>query len=323
MSRTTWTDLCTPEVAHRLTALADVDPTLVVEDFDAAPDLADVEVLLTGWGCPPLDESVLDRATNLRAVIHTAGSVKHHVTQACWDRGIVVSSAVEENALPVAEYTLGAILFSQKRVLEVSHAYKAIRGHVAWAAAYPSMGNYRRTVGIVGASRIGRRVIELLRPFDIDVVLADPTIDKGQALGLGATLVELDALMATSDTVSLHAPSLPETAGLIDRGRLALMQDGAVLINTARGALVDEAALTDELVSGRLHAVIDVTEADVLAADSPLWDLPNVLLTPHMAGSMGAELARLGDHALDELERWVAGEPVSSPVDPDRLGSSA
>lgn len=326
MSRTAWTDLCTPDVADRLTALADADATQVivnVEDFEAVPDLIDVEVLLTGWGCPPIDESVLDRAPQLRAIIHTAGSVKHHVTDACWDRGIVVSSAVEENARPVAEYTLAAILFSQKRVLEVSHAYKAIRGQVTWAAAYPSMGNYRRTVGIIGASRIGRRVIELLRPFDIDVLLADPTVDAEEARSLGATLVELDDLLKTADTVSLHAPSLPETAGMIDRRRLALMQDGAVFINTARGALVDEAALTDELVSGRLHAVIDVTEADVLTPESPLWDLPNVLLTPHLAGSMGDELARLVDHALDELERWAAGQDFATPVDPDRLGSSA
>ncbi|MFC7487076.1 hydroxyacid dehydrogenase [Knoellia sp. CPCC 206453] len=323
MSRATWTDLYTPEVAHRLTALADVDPSVVVEDFDRVPDLTDVEVLLTGWGCPPVDASVLDRAPNLKAIVHTAGSVKHHVTQACWDRGIVVSSAVEENALPVAEYTLAAILFSQKRVIEVSHAYRAIRGQVAWAAAYPSMGNYRRTVGIVGASRIGRRVIELLKPFDVEVVLADPTIDDAEAQSLGATLVELDQLMTVADTVSLHAPSIPETAGMIDRQRLSLMPDGAVFINTARGALVDEAALTDELVSGRLHGVLDVTEDDVLASDSPLWDLPNVLLTPHLAGSMGDELARLVDHALDELERWSAGQRFAAPVDPDRLGSSA
>ncbi|MEO7269841.1 MAG: hydroxyacid dehydrogenase [Knoellia sp.] len=323
MWRSAWTDICTPEVAHRLSALADVDLTLVVEDFGLVPDLADVEVLLTGWGCPPVDAAVLDRAPKLRAIIHMAGSVKHHVTPACWERGIVVSSAVEENALPVAEYTLAAILFSQKRVLEVSHAYRAIRGQVAWAAAYPSMGNYRKTVGIIGASRIGRRVIELLKPFDIDVLLADPTIDDATARTLGVSLVDLDHLMAAADTVSLHAPSIPQTAGMIGRRRLGLMRDGAVFINTARGALVDEAALTDELVSGRLHAVIDVTEADVLAPDSPLWDLPNVLLTPHLAGSLGDELARLVDHALDEVERWSAGQDFASPVDPDQLDSSA
>lgn len=323
MSRTAWVDLCTPEIASRLAALADVDLSVVVEDFDSVPDLDQADVLLTGWGCAPVDVDVLDRAPNLQAIIHTAGSVKHHVTQACWDRGIAVSSGVEENALPVAEYTLGAILFAQKRVLEASHAYKANRGRAALAAAYPFLGNYRRTVGIIGASRIGRRVIELLKPFDMEVLLADPHVDEGGASRLGVTLVELDELMAASDTVSLHAPSLPETAGMIDRRRLALMRDGAVFINTARGALVDEGALTDELVSGRLHAAIDVTCVEPLPTDSALWDLPNVLLTPHVAGSLGGELARLVDHALDELERWNDGQSFATPVDPGSLGSSA
>lgn len=323
MSRAAWTDLCSPEVAQRLTVLADVDPAEVVEDFAAATDLSDVEVLLTGWGCPPVDADVLDRAANLRAIIHTAGSIRHHVTQACWDRGIVVSSAVDQNAVPVAEYTLAAILFSQKRVLEASHDYMANRGHATSPTAYPSMGNYRRTVGIIGASRIGRRVIELLAPFDLDVLLADPTVDEAEARELGVSLVPLDDLMAAADTVSVHAPSLPETARLLDRRRLALMPDGAVLINTARGALVDTEALTDELVAGRLHAVLDVTEPEPLPAESPLWGLPNLLLTPHVAGSLGGELARLVDHALDELERWAAGQEFATPVDADRLGSSA
>ncbi|MFC7490203.1 MULTISPECIES: hydroxyacid dehydrogenase [unclassified Knoellia] len=323
MSRTVWSDLCSPEIARRLTTLADVDPSVVVDDFHSVPEIGDVEVMLTGWGCPPIDEAVLQRAPRLRAIIHTAGSVRHHVTQACWDRGIVVSSAVEENALPVAEYTLAAILFSQKRVLEVSHAYRATRGRAAWATAYPSMGNYRRVVGIVGASRIGRRVIELLKPFDVDTLLADPTVDASEAVRLGVTLVDLDELVSTCDTVSLHAPSLPETARLIDRPRLAAMRDGAVLVNTARGALVDEAALTDELVSGRLHAVLDVTDDDILDADSPLYDLPNVLLTPHIAGSMGDELTRLVDHAVDELQRWSVGEGFSTSVDREQLDTSA
>lgn len=323
MSATVADELITPGAARRLTALADVDPSVVVEDFASVIGLADVEVLITGWGCPTIDADVLSRAPRLRAIIHTGGSVKHHVTQECWDRGIAVSSAVEQNAIPVAEYTLAAILFSQKRILEVSRRYRDGRRQESWASAFPSMGNYRRVVGIVGASRVGRRVIELLGPFDVEILLADPSVDEVEASRLGATLVELDDLVRACDTVSLHAPSLPETARLLDRRRLALMRDGAVLINTARGALVDEAALTEELTSGRLHAVIDVTEDEVLAADSPLYDLPNVLLTPHLAGSMGDELTRLVDHALDELERWCAGRPFASPVDRDRLGTSA
>lgn len=323
MSPTVWQDFATPDVVERLARLAQVDPAHVVSSFATDGELSDVEVLLTGWGCPPVDEAALDRMPKLRAILHTGGTVKHHVTGAVWDRGIAVSSGVEDNAIPVAEYTLAAILFAQKRVLATSQAYRAERSGQPWAAAYPWMGNYRRTVGIIGASRIGRRVIELLRPFDVDVLLFDPYVSADEAARLGVRSVELEELFKASDTVSLHAPDLAETKGMVSRELLASMRDGAVFINTARGALVDGAALTEELVSGRLDAVIDVTEPEVLPEDSPLYDLPNVLLTPHIAGSVGDELARLIDHALDELERVAAGEPLETPVQPELLSSSA
>lgn len=323
MSRSVWQDFATPAVTARLAGLADVDTDQVVQSFDGVPGLADVEVLLTGWGAPPVDEAALRKMPKLATILHTAGSVKHHVTSACWERGIAVSSSVEENAGPVAEYTLAAIFFAQKRVLEVSRAYCAARRSEPWAGLFPSMGNYRRTVGIIGASRIGRRVIDLLRPFDFEVLLADPYVSAEEAARLGVRLVGLDELFASSDTVSLHAPDLPETKGMVSRRRLASMRDGAVFINTARGALVDAEALTHELVSGRLHAVIDVTEPEVLPAESPLYDLPNVLLTPHIAGSVGDELTRLIDHALDELERVAAGQELLTPVQPELLSNSA
>jgi phosphoglycerate dehydrogenase-like enzyme len=126
--------------------------------------------------------------------------------------------------------------------------------------------------------------------------------------------VDLDDLLRASNIVSVHAPALPSTRHLIDRRRLRLMTDGATLINTARGALVDQAALTDELISGRINAILDVTEPWVLPADSPLYTLPNVVLTPHMAGALGVELRRIGAYAVDELARYAAGQPFRSPV---------
>jgi len=125
---------------------------------------------------------------------------------------------------------------------------------------FPEIGNYRYTIGIVGASRIGRRVIDLLRPFDLEVVVSDPYLGQSEARELGVGLADLDDLLRASHIVSLHAPSLPSTRHLIDRRRLGLMRDGATLINTARGALIDQAALTEELVAGRINAILDVTE---------------------------------------------------------------
>jgi phosphoglycerate dehydrogenase-like enzyme len=303
---------------RRLRHVARVDPELLISspaDFTGrAAQLVDVEALFTCWGCPPLTPDALARMPRLRTVVHAAGSVKGHITRACWERGLTVSCAAAANALPVAEYTVAAILFSGKRILKLARTYRSRRTPPEGLLGCPGLGNFRRTVGVVGASRTGRRVIELLRPFDLRVLVYDPYLTGEAAHQLGAELVELDQLARRSDIVTLHAPALPSTRHLFDRARLALLPDGATLINTARGWLVDTAALTDELVRGRLSAVLDHTEPEVLPADSPLYELPNVLLTPHVAGSLGTELTRLAHAAIDELERYAAGLPYAQPV---------
>lgn len=322
---------------RRLRHLVDVDPDLVVTDF-AAPAagaaLARAEILISGWDCPPLEAAVLDRAPRLRAVVHAAGSVKHHMTEAAWGRGLAVTSAAEPNAVPVAEYTLAAIIMANKRVPFIERHYRRARAAadwMDWSTLHPDMGNYRKTVGIVGYSRTGRRVAGLLRPLDVSVQVYDPYLTAADiATDIAADApagqlrrVELDELMATSDVVTLHAPSTPETRMLIDRRRLALMPDGATLVNTARGALVDQEALLHELRSRRLFAVVDVTDPELPPVESELYDLPNLVLTPHIAGSLGGELRRIGAHALDELERWVRGEPLLTPVHAEHLARIA
>ncbi|MCX4818793.1 hydroxyacid dehydrogenase [Streptomyces sp. NBC_01142] len=312
----------------RLAALARTDPQLIAHDLTApappaAAALAEAEVLLTCWGTTPLTAEVLASAPRLRAVVHAAGSVKHHITEACWERGIAVTSAAAANALPVAEYTLAAILFAGKRVLRSAQRYGELRAHLDPRQELDGVGNYGRTVGVVGASRIGRRVIELLRPFDLRVLLYDPYVDAAEAAGLGVESVPLDVLCARSDIVTVHAPQLPATRHMIDARRLALMPDGATLINTARGSLVDEEALLPEVVSGRLDAVLDVTDPELPPPGSPLYELPNVLLTPHVAGSLGSELHRMADRALDEVERFAAGLPFADPVLPAAQNHSA
>jgi phosphoglycerate dehydrogenase-like enzyme len=298
---------------------------VVVDDF-ARPGLAEVldkvTVLLTGWGCPRLDAAALNRMPRLRAVLHAAGTVRAHVTEEVFRRGIVVSTAADANALPVAEYTVSMILLSGKGAFRLQHAYRRMRTAID-LAGYPAVGNNGRRVGIVGASRIGRRVIELLRPFDLKIQVFDPYLTIQDARRLEVTKTGLDELVACSDIISVHAPSLPETRHLLDRRRLELIADGATLINTSRGALVDTGALTAELVAGRISAVLDVTDPEILPAASPLYDLPNVVLTPHIAGALGNELLRLGRAAVDELGRVAAGQPLAHPVNLDDVARSA
>ena len=303
--------LFSDELRARLASVAHVlddEPLTTFADARAERLLPEVEILLTGWGAPRIDAAVLDRAPRLRAVVHAAGTVKLHVDAECWRRGIVVTSAAAANAVPVAEYTLAMILLANKRVFRLRERYRELRRARRWARELPGLGNYRRTVGIVGASQVGRRVLELLRPFDLERLVHDPFLDASGAAALGARLVGLDELIAASDVVSLHAPALLETHHLMDARRLALLRDGATLINTARGWLVDQAALERELASGRIDAVIDTTDPEVLPADSALYDLPNVFLTPHVAGAMGPETQRLAALAIDEIERLARGE---------------
>lgn len=309
----------------RLADVAAVDTARFVSDFsDADPAaLADTEVLFTHWGAPLLTADAVRAMPRLRAVIHAAGSVKHHVTEAVWERGIAVSTAAGANALPVAEFTLAAILFTGKRILDSARVYREARDQVPLLPYFAGHGNHRRTVGVVGASRIGRRVLQLLRPFDFEVLLYDPYVEAAEAETLGARRVDLDELVRRSSVVSIHAPQLPETQHMFDRRRLGLLRDGATLINTARGSLVDTDALTEELLAGRIHAVLDVTEPEVLPPGSPLYTLPNVLLTPHIAGSLGNELVRMAHWATDEVERYAEGRPLAHGVGPDELARSA
>ncbi|WP_026543080.1 hydroxyacid dehydrogenase [Paenarthrobacter nicotinovorans] len=288
-----------------------------IEDFttpDGRAVLSEADILITGWGCPMIDHAVLDAAPRLRYVLHAAGSVKHHVGDACWERGLQVSSAADANAIPVAEYTVAMIVLANKRVLQIARALHTTRTDVLAEQLFPDMGNYRKRVGIIGASKIGRHVIRLLAPYDLEVVVADPYLSPEEAEILGVGLVSLEELVAHSDVVSLHAPSLPSTRNLMDAGLIERMRPGATFINTSRGELVDQDALLARVERGDLYAILDVTTPWVLPAGSRFYTHPNVLLTPHVAGSLGNELERMAASAVNEALRLSRGEALQYPV---------
>jgi phosphoglycerate dehydrogenase-like enzyme len=306
---------------HRLDQLATLAEPVWVDELDSPSTrarMATVEVLLTSWGAPRLTPERLAAAPALRAVFHAAGSVRPLISNELWRRGIQVTSAADANAIPVAEYTLAAIIFAAKKApFLAADPDVAYRG---WShlTGYGDLSNYRRTIGIVGFSRIGRRVIDLLRCLDLAACLvADPHADADEVKQAGGSLLDLHAMLPRSEILSLHAPALPDTRHLIGATELALLPDYATVINTARGSLIDPEALAAECRSGRLFAILDVTEPEPLPIDAPLRQIPNVMVTPHIAGSKGSEIGRLTDLALDELSRWVADEPLSAEVTPE------
>jgi len=306
--------LFTPAAGERLAAIADVAAHVMTDPREPtfAPALAETDVLLTGWGAPPIDAELLARTPQLSLVAHAAGTVKRIATAAAFERGVRFSSAADANAVPVAEYTLAMILLAGKRVFE-SQEFLSTERNLQWAPA-GCFGNNGVTVGIVGASRIGQRVLNLLRPFDFRVLLCDPTISAVQASELGAEHVPLEELLSRSAVTSLHAPLLESTDRMLGASELALMPDHATLINTARGRLVDTEALVTQLSAGRIHAVLDVTDPEPLPADHALYRLPGVTLTPHVAGALGNELTRLGDHAIDEIAGFAASGTLVSEI---------
>jgi phosphoglycerate dehydrogenase-like enzyme len=303
--------------------LADVYAPLQTGDSVAKNTgvLAEAEVILSGWGAPAMDGGFLAAAPNLRVVFYGAGSIRRVATPAFWERGLRITSAYAANAVAVSEYALAAILFSLKR-----------GWHFAFSAqrekTLPRLGQvpgaYGSTVGLVSLGMVGRLVRERLRPFDLRVVAYDPFVTPEEAHVLGVDLMSLEDLFASSDVVSLHVPLLPETEGMILGSHLASMKRNATLINTSRGAVVREAEMVEVLGERPdLWAVLDVTHPEPPEPDFRLYDLPNVVLTPHIAGSLGNECRRMGRLVVDELRRYVAGEPLKHEITGERAALMA
>ena len=314
-----------PDHIERLQRCCALPRQEAVRHYEQLTEFApQIEILITSWGCAPVTQDVLERLPKLKLIAHLAGSVKGFVDGSAWARGIQVTNAVAANAVPVAEYTLAAILFANKRVLQLRDFYRRHHENRApWTKEAPNVGNYRKRVGIIGASSVGRKLLELLAPFDLERLLYDPYVSADEARALGATRVDLPTLLRHADVVTLHAPLLAETHHMLGAREFAQMQDGATFINTARGALVDQAALIRELQTGRIEAILDTTEPELLPADSPLYRLPNVFLTPHIAGSLGSEVQRLADYIVTEIESFVAQRPLRFAVKFDSLAQLA
>jgi phosphoglycerate dehydrogenase-like enzyme len=217
-------------------------------------------------------------------------------------------SAWAANAVPVAEYTLSQIVFGLKRGW---HYVRALRREGKWRRDLPAPGAYGSTVGVISLGQVGRRVCRMLQGLDVRVLAYDPLATAGAAAELNVTLCGLDEIFRRADVVSLHAPKLPRTEGMITGAHLASMKPNATFINTARGAIVRQREMIDVLRHRPdLLAVLDVTDPEPPEDGSELFALDNVVVTPHIAGSMGDECRRQARYMIDELRRYLAGQPL-------------
>ncbi|MDQ4215829.1 hydroxyacid dehydrogenase [Microbacterium capsulatum] len=325
MSDESFAEVFTEEGLARLHRVVDIVGPVPITGFDAPgarEALREAAVMVTGWGAPRIDADVLDLAPQLKALVHTAGTVKTFLDAEAFRRGIRVSTAAAANATPVAEFTFAAIVFGLKRASRFADQLRTTRRHRT-VAGLPPLGTNGITIGILGASKVGREVIRMISLLQARILVADPYLTSAQAAALGVEHVSLEELCRRSDVLSLHAPSTPDTRHIVSARELALLHDGAVVINTARGALIDTDALAAELVTGRLDAYLDVTDPEPLPADSPLYSLPNVVLTPHIAGALGNEIHRLGDSAVREVEHYVGRGMLVHELLADELAYTA
>jgi len=283
--------------------------------------LHDCEMIFSGWGMAKLDEELLAAAPNLKVVFYGAGSIKGFVTEASWARGIRITSSYAANAVPVAEYTLSQIIFCLKHGW---HRANEVRRDKAFLAHDPVPGSFGTTVGIVSLGMIGRIVCAMLRAFDVKVLVYDPFATEVDAEKLNVELTSLEDLFARSDVVSLHTPWLKETEGMITGKLLSSMKRGASFINTSRGAVVNEFEMIEVLaLRPDMQAVLDVTWPEPPAADSPLYTLPNVALTPHIAGSQDLECRRMGRYIVQELRQFLNNGMLSWEISQEKSASMA
>jgi phosphoglycerate dehydrogenase-like enzyme len=284
--------------------------------------LAATELLFGGWGTPTLTAELLGQMPRLEAVFYGAGSIRAIVTEAFWARRIPITSSYAANAIPVAEFAEAQIILALKRAWSLSAAVRANRRYSHEGIA----GAYGTTVGLVALGMIGQLLAKRLQSHDLQVLASDPFLrqEQADALGLRVRLCSLETLFAASDVVSLHAPSLPATRGLITEDLLASLKPYATLINTARGAVVDEPGLLAVLQRRPdLAALLDVTDPEPPRPESPLYTLPNVFLTPHIAGSLAGECNRMGEVAVEECRRFLAGAPLRWAITRERAASMA
>jgi phosphoglycerate dehydrogenase-like enzyme len=283
--------------------------------------LADVEVLVGSWGIPVLDRETLAAMPRLRVVLYGAGSVRGFVTEEFWRRGILLSSAAGANAGPTAAFAEAMIILALKQTW-----FYLRRGVADWAylGDTASSGVHGSTVGLIGLSSVGRLVAKGLQRHELRILAYDPTVTAEEAAQLGVELADLPEIFDRCDVVSLHAPLLPQTRGLVGAEHLRRMKPHATFVNTARGAIVREAELVNVLRERPdLTALLDVTDPEPAPADSPLRTLPNVILTPHIAGARHREIALVGRVVLDELDRYRAGQPLRFALDQARVADMA
>jgi len=305
------------EISARTEVLGNViEPANLAHHRDI---LRRADFVFTGWGAPNIRD-LLPLCPRLKVIFFAGGTTNDILDPVLWETGILITSSYAANAVPVAEYSLAAILLGLKGGWRAIADIKLSRTYLRRSNV---PGAYGTTVGLISCGAIARELLRLLRGFDLKVLVYDPYTPEEEIRMLGAEPAELEEIFAMAEVISLHSPELEETRGMIRGAHLASMKPGATFINTARGSIVNEPELCEVAkLRPDLQFVLDVVDPEPPVGDSPLFSLPNVMVTPHIAGAMGGECRRMGQYMIEELDRYLAAKPLRWEITPELASRS-
>ncbi|NQZ66566.1 MAG: hydroxyacid dehydrogenase [Lentisphaeria bacterium] len=276
-------------------------------------DLQDLKYVFSTWGMTPLDSEQISKLPSLEAVFYAAGSVQSFA-RPLLDAGITVMSSWGANAVPVAEYTVSQIQMASTGFFHLAETNRSpkTKGDIK-NSEFP--GCFEITVAILGAGMIGSMICERLKNYEVDVIVFDPFLSDERAAELGVEVVSIEEAFSRGQVISNHIANLPTTEGLIKGEYFAKMLPYSTFINTGRGLTIEEDKMLDVLEERPdIYALLDVAQIEPPEEDSRIWSLPNVIYTPHIAGSLGNEVRRMADYAIAEAKLFREGKELNYAV---------
>jgi len=294
----------------------DLNEETTEDEYNAAIKQSRAEIVVTGWHGPRLTLKIYEDNPRLKYMCHVCGAVRKFVELEAIEAGLIVSNWGSVIAKSVAEGALMMILAGLRRV-----TYFQMEMHVrkGWLGHRQNIGLLRQKVGLFGLGAVARELVKLLILFDCEISAYDPFFPGSLFEEMGVMRVSsLEELFVSNPIISVHAANTPENYHIIDAELLAKIPDGGLLVNTARGAIIDENALIAELKSGRIDAALDVFEVEPLDHDSEFRGLENCLLIPHMAGPSFDRRVDIGYVAIENIENYINGREIKNVITPEK-----
>lgn len=300
-------------------------PVVEMSDVRANPTrFVHTQFLFSSWGMPALSKKEIKQYfPNLKALFFAAGSVQYFA-RPFLELGIRVFSAWAGNAIPVAEFSAAQIVLANKGYFQLPDRYRREGGIAAQTYAETFPGNYDTTVGLLGAGKIGRYLIRLLRPYRLKILVFDPFLSEAEAQKLGVQKASLETIFTNCQTISNHLADNQHTQGILNYSLFCRMRKNATFINTGRGRQVNEDDLLRALSEQPTRTtLLDVSIKEYTPPGTPLLNAPNIYMTPHRAGSFTNEIERLGKMMFDAYDMYLSGKKSDCEISADMLETLA